>query len=357
MILSGRNASRREPAGFTLVELLVSTAIMLAIASVVVSVLASSRRASRLQPEVSDLQQRSRIASGLLYGNLVMAGAGPYQGTAAAKVGPLGRFFAPVLPYRAGRTESDPARGVFFRDDAVTIVYVPATAAQAVVGARLDPGADIVLALQPGCPYEDLACGFERGMTVLVFDGTTAWDAFEVIDVVGSALRVSHRGHDFTRPYAPGSTVVQAEWHTYYFDARQRQLRHYDGLHTDVPVVDNVAEVRFTYFGSADPPDEPKPEPGEENCVVDATGFPSLARLPSAEGSIVELAPAMLNDGGAGSVAWCGANGNVFDPDLLRIRRIGVRVRLQAGAEVRHAVPDAVILLDVTPRNLERVSR
>jgi prepilin-type N-terminal cleavage/methylation domain-containing protein len=357
MMPSERDGSMRERAGFTLVELLVSTAIMLTIASVVVSLVRSAHGASRLQPELSDLQQRSRIASSALYRDLVMAGAGPYQGLDAARVGPLGRFFAPVLPYRAGRRDSDPARGMFFREDAVTIVYVPATAAQATLGARLDPASDIVLTLQPGCPSADLACGFERGMTVLVFDGTTAWDAFEVVDVVGSALQVAHRGHDFARPYGPGSTVVQGEWHTYYFDAAQQQLRHYDGLHTDVPMIDNVADLRFTYFGTAGPPVEPKPEPGVENCVIDADGLPKLAPLPSAGGSIVELDPGMLQDGGAGSVAWCGANGNVFDPDLLRIRRVRARVRFQAGADVRQAIPDQEIVLDVTPRNLERVSR
>jgi prepilin-type N-terminal cleavage/methylation domain-containing protein len=344
-------------AGFTLVELLVSTAIMLTIASVVVSLLGPARRASRLQPEVSDLQQRLRVASGLLYSDLLMAGAGSYHGADGARMGPLGLYFAPVLPYRAGRTSADPARGVFFRDDAVTIVYVPATAAQAVTGASMSPGADIVVELQPGCPEADAACGFEKGMTVLLFDGTTAWDAFEVIDVVGPALRVTHRGHDFTRPYPAGSTVVQAEWHTYYFDPAQHQLRHYDGLHTDVPVVDNVADVRFAYFGTPIPPLAPKPEPGEENCLFDSSGLPTLLRLPSVDGSLVELMPSMLSDGGPGAVAWCGANGNVFDPDLFRVRRVRVRVRLQAGVDVRPAIPDAEIVLDVTPRNLERVSR
>jgi prepilin-type N-terminal cleavage/methylation domain-containing protein len=355
---SGRDhASGLEQAGFTLVELLVSTAIMLTIASVVVSLLGSARRTSRLQPEVSDLQQRLRVAYGLLYGDLVMAGAGPYHGADGARMGPLVQYFAPVLPYRAGRTGSDPARGVFFREDAVTIVYVPSTSAQAVIGARMDPGADIVLDLQPGCPQGDAACGFEKGMTVLLFDGTTAWDAFEVIEVLGSALRVTHRGYDFTRPYPPGSTVVEAEWHTYYFDAAQHQLRHYDGLHTDVPVVDNVADVRFTYFGTTVPPVEPRPGRGEENCLTDRAGLQALAPLPSVDGSLVELTPGMMSDGGPGAVAWCGANGNIFDPDLLRVRRLHVRIRLQAGADVRQAVADTEIVLDVTPRNLERVSR
>jgi prepilin-type N-terminal cleavage/methylation domain-containing protein len=350
-------APRIVHAGFTLVELLVSTAIMLTIASVVVSLLGPARRASRLQPEVSDLQQRLRVASGLLYRDLIMAGAGIFHGGDAARLGPLHQFFAPVLPYRGGRTGSDPARGVFFREDAVTVVYVPSTAAQAITGAPVAAGTDIVLDLQPGCPHSDAACGFAKGMTVLVFDSTTAWDAFEIDDVVGSALQVTHRGHDFTRTYPAGSTVVQAEWHTYYFDAAQRQLRHYDGLHTDLPVVDNVAAVRFTYFGTAAPPLEPRPQPGEENCLIDRTGLPMLARLPSADGSLVELAHGTLIDGGPGAVAWCGANGNVFDPDLFRIRRVRVGIRLQTGGDVRLAIPDTEIVMDVTPRNLERVLR
>jgi hypothetical protein len=246
---------------------------------------------------------------------------------------------------------------VFFREDAVTIVSVPATAAQAVTTAPLDAASDIVLGTQAGCPVADAACGFETGMTVLVFDGTTAWEAFEVTDVAGPTLRVTHRGQEFTRAFPPGSAVVQADWHTYYHDATQHQLRHYDGLHTDVPVVDNVADVRFMYFGVADPPAEPKPDAGNENCLFDRAGLPVLTRLPTADGSLVELTPAMLSDGGSGPVTWCGADGNVFDPDLLRIRRVRVRIRLRASADVRQTVQDTGVVLDVTPRNLERLSR
>ncbi|MGH9315268.1 MAG: PilW family protein [Vicinamibacterales bacterium] len=348
-------AASTAQAGYTLVEVLVSTAVMLAVGSAVVSLLGPAHRASRLQPEVSDLQQRLRVAAGMLYKDLVMAGAGLYQGGEGARTGPLAQFFAPILPYRAGRMGSDPARGVFHRDDAVTIVYVPATAAQSTIGERVDASSDVVVRSQPGCPQDDGGCGFEPGMSILLFDDTTAWDAFEVTEVQGSALRVTHRGQNFTRPYEPGATVVQAEWHTYYFDAAQHQLRHYDGLHTDVPIVDNVAGLHFTYFGTPDPPAGPMPEPGQENCAIDRAGLPSLLPLPSAGRSLVELSPAILTDGGPGAVRWCGANGNVFDPDLLRVRSVRVRIRMRAGSEARGAVPDGEIVFDVTPRNLAHV--
>jgi prepilin-type N-terminal cleavage/methylation domain-containing protein len=336
--------------GFTLVEVLVSTAIILAIASAAASLFGPAHRAARLQPEISDVQQRLRVAVGMLYADLVMAGAGLHQGPETTRSGPLTQFLAPVLPYRAGRVSSDPARGVFYREDAVTILYVPATAAQSTIAARVDGASNVVVASQPGCPDGDGGCGFDRGMSMLLFDGSTAWDGFEVVDVQGSTLSVTHRGQTFARGYETGSTIAAVEWHTYYFDAAQQQLRHYDGLHTDVPLADNVAAVQFTYFGTADPPAAPRPGPGQDNCVIDAAGVPRLPSLTPAGESLVELSPTILVDGGPGG--WCGANDNIFDPDLLRIRRVRVRIVVQAGPGARGVVPDGEIVFDVAPRNL-----
>jgi hypothetical protein len=340
--------------GYTLLELLVSTAITLTIGAAVVALLGPAHRASRLQPEVSDLQQRLRVAAALLHRDLAMAGAGPYQGAAGARIGSLARFFAPILPYRAGRPDHDPAHGVFYRDAAVTIVYVPATAAQSTTSDRLQVPVEVHIAPQPGCPEDDGRCGFEEGMSIVIFDGSTAWDSFAVEHVAGASLRTRHRGLEFTRPYDPGATVAEAEWHTYYFDAAQRQLRRSDGLNTDVPIADNVAGLRFTYFGTRDPPAWPRPEPGEENCVIDAAGAPKLPVLAGGQ-RLVELNPEILSDGGPGSVGWCGANGNLFDPDLLRIRRVRVRIRMTAGPTARGSVPDAEVLFDVALRNMEQV--
>jgi hypothetical protein len=156
------------------------------------------------------------------------------------------------------------------------------------------------------------------------------------------------------------------ELHTYYFDPAGRQLRHYDGAQTDVPVVDNVVAVAFEYFGDPQPPTAPKPPPGVANCLYDAGGdpIPGLAVLAADDNTLARLPLESFTDG-----PWCGEGGTMFDADLLRVRRVRVALRLQApsiglrggGADYavsgvsRRAlasVPDYSIVFDVSPRNL-----
>ena len=76
------------------------------------------------------MQQRMRVSTDMIYKDLVMTGAGPYQG---ATTGSLINFFAPILPYRAGQVDNDPLSGVYYRPDAITLVYVPNTCAQTTI--------------------------------------------------------------------------------------------------------------------------------------------------------------------------------------------------------------------------------
>jgi hypothetical protein len=80
---------------------------------------------------------------------------------------------------------------------------------------------------------------------------------------------------------------------------------------------------------------------------------------------LIELTSDMLTDG-----PWCGMGDTQYDADLLRVRRMRVSVRLQAGdAAVRGTdrarfanpgsarrsalfVPDVTVEIDVAPRNL-----
>src|SRR5437879_3680891 len=108
----------RNDAGFSLVEVLVATAIMLTITGGIFSVLNPSSDMFKAQPEVVDMQQRIRIGVDTLTRDLMMAGAGAYSGSQS---GSLAGFFAPILPSRQG---SDPllddGPGVF-KTDAITM--------------------------------------------------------------------------------------------------------------------------------------------------------------------------------------------------------------------------------------------
>ena len=96
-----------------------------------------------------------------------MAGGGAYIGRLA---GPLNYFFAPVLPFRDGVINADPAGT--FKTDAITLMYVPSTAfadQHQPAGIWTRP-ALLTVNAEPGCPQNDGLCGFEQGMNVLIYD-------------------------------------------------------------------------------------------------------------------------------------------------------------------------------------------
>ena len=218
----------------------------------------------------------------------------------------------------------------------------------------------------PNCPIGRDLCGLQAGATALVFDGAGAFDFFKLTGVRAPVADLLHLGSPAGPAYSTDASIVEAELHTYYFDASQRQLRHYDGDRTDVPVVDNVVSLEFEYFGEPAPPTAPKPAIGIANCLYDAAGSPvaGLAWLPTAGASLAPLPLTMLSDG-----PWCGAGGNVFDADLLRIRQVRLKLRIQAALaglrgtgteylvpglsrDARRLLPDYRLTIDISPRNL-----
>lgn len=222
--------------------------------------------------------------------------------------GPLATSEAPVLPYRRGLVGDDPAANVFYRPDTITLRYIASTADQSAIAS-----------------------------------------------------------------------------HTYYLRADAAsgafQLMHYDGARGDFPVIDNVLLLAFEYFGAAQPPlsipppglaVDPNPDdeyPAGENCLfirVDGEPAPRLAAL-AAGPATVRLDASMLTDG-----PWCpdALSVNRFDADLLRVVRVGVRLRVQTGQPALRGpagpgfarggtarapqrwVPDAEVRFTVAPRNL-----
>ena len=360
--------TRRHDSGFSLVELLVSMTIMLVVTGAIFWLVDPGQSIARAQPEAADIQQRLRASADIIEKDLIMAGAGTYSGSIA---GSLANFFPPILPRRLGATFTDPSMSFF--SDRITISYVPNTAAQTNVRDPMpQPSSEIKVDPQPGCPYTDQLCGFKEGMRVIIFDDTGAFDFFTITQVQTDSLHLQHRppNPDFSKRYTPDehARIAMVETHIYYLDPAGVRLRHNDGWMTDLPIADNTVALEFRYFGDPNPPLLPRPLTGMSNCILDAAGNPKLPTLPSGGQSLIELTPAMLTDGPV-----CGLPPNEFDADLYRVKKVSVRLRMQAGqAELRgrnpagltlfqnpgssssgyRYLPDFEMTYEVAPRNL-----
>ena len=398
---------RTSRAGFTLVEMLVATLIMVAVTGAIFSVMNPAQGTYQTQPEVSDMQQRMRIGVDSLTKDIIMAGAGTYMG---ANAGALYNYFAPIMPYRSGDTNSDPSKGVFYRADTISLMYVPPTSAQTGVNKAMGNGnsQELDVDAQPQCGTDkhDALCGFKAGMHVLIMEIDGTWDFTTITNVQDEALHLQHSGK-LSGGYSSGSAMItEVAAHTYYLKSDDAsgtyQLMHYDGASTDLPIVDNVVKLNFQYFGDPQPPTlvpgkslcvagvkgpfttyGPKPPclatagtggyAQGENCVfkvVNGLQVPRLDVLGAGGVGQVELTQAQLTDG-----PWCpGADSTNyptrFDADLFRIRRVKATMRVQsavaalrgpAGVLFAHGgtslggnklAPDQEIQFSVTPRNM-----
>jgi hypothetical protein len=402
--------------GFTITELIVAMLVSMMVCGSLAVLAGDARMMFRVQPETADLLQRARVGHALLLDELSVAGAGLQTGREPQ---PLVRWIPPVLPYAravTGTGGSD-ADGQAFRDR-ITLLGVPDNAPQASVdggGATTGGGAEsgggatttggatpagggggpaasggaasggaassgaaatggaaatadvIPLARGPACGgAADATCGFAEGQRVLLFDSSPAFDIATVqavspftLQLVPSSVSKGYRAADDAR-------VAVANVTTFSFDAARRQLRRSTADGIDVPALDDVVELSFRYFADPYPPEGPRPPPGESNCLFEASGVTRLPVLAADDGSLIELPPAAFTDG-----PFCGTSPYRFDADLYRIRRVHVRLRLQAAsASLRgrdpllfrlpgHAsspgmrIPDMVVEFDIAPRNLQ----
>jgi hypothetical protein len=379
----------------TLSELLVASGLSVALMAAAGAVVTRAQLAFRVQPEVADVQQRVRVGAQAMARDLLMAGAGPVS---TALAGPLVLRLPPVAPYRRGQID-DARAGVFHRPAVLSLLYVPDTRAEADILHTAAAGRDLLVDPAPNCGafVHERVCGFAVGMRVMLFDARGAFDLGTVIDVIGDQLRVQHGGA-LSSTYNGRAVIAEVVAPTYFLKpdpaTGASQLMRYDGFRTERPMVDNVVGLQLELFGDPRPPrmlpapeeDDPRrpstsygPAPPVdgvdddrdawaegENCVFVPGPTPRLPVL-GAGLSPVRLDPAALRDG-----PWCpdALQGSRFDADLLRVRRVRLRLRVQAavaamrgpagplfsrGGTSRSAdfyVPDQQIVLDMTPRNL-----
>jgi prepilin-type N-terminal cleavage/methylation domain-containing protein len=397
----GGDPARRPEAGFSLLEMLIATALFVVVTGAVFTLVSPATGAHRARSEAADTQQRLRVAVEAIRRDLVMAGAGTYAGAA---VGSLVRVFAPIVPHAVGPL----VPGSPDRPDAsaITITYVPQSASQARLRSEFRNGTLAAIEPVPGCPLgaANPVCGLEPSMRVGVFEAGGAHDIFTVASVEGGAVQLQHRDGGFATVYGRGASIAEVVSVTYHLNSRERRLYRYDGHRTNLPLVDDVVGLRFEYFGEPTPPVllkpvtdpvgpwttyGPRPPPvgtdpaGDdwgpgENCVFRVVAGQHVSRLDDwlaggQPGTLVSMPLPALGDG-----PWCpgGATadglplGSRYDADLLRVRRVRVSLRVQAGsASLRGAdpswfthpgsarvadrmVPDQEVQFDVAPRNL-----
>lgn len=360
-----RRRARRPDAGFTVIELLISTGIMLVVTGAIFSLMTPAQGSAQGQPEVADMQQRMRVGTETLFKELMMAGAGPYQGDTT---GSLVGFFAPILPRRLGRTGADPTQGAeSVRTDAITLIYIPNSYSQTTISNTMPMVAEEVKVFdQSNCPRGRPLCGFEAGMGIIIFDTSGNFDTFTITEVQDEAGHLQHRQQNLNHLYTPGALITQIQSHTYYLDRATNKLMRYDGANEDIALVDDVVDLLFEYFGDPNPPLLPQPPPGQANCLYDAAqNYIGPAALTATDGSLVALTPAMLSDG-----PYCGSGPNEFDADLLRVRKVRVTLRVQAASRALRGsdtslfmnpgsaqggerfMPDYRLSFEVAPRNL-----
>ena len=165
-----------------------------------------------------------RVGSDALFKELMMAGAGPYSATGPDRCSTSSRRSCPA----DGTAGCGQPR--VYKSDTLTLTYIPNSYSQTSISQTMPPqSAELKVTYPPNCQVPRDLCGFEVGMTVLIFDDTGHFDTFTLTQVQNDAAHVQHRGQGLTYSYNAGSTITQAVSNTYYRNAATNQLMVYDG--------------------------------------------------------------------------------------------------------------------------------
>jgi type II secretory pathway pseudopilin PulG len=369
--------------GYTLLEVLVAASITVLMAAAIGGMAGRIQATFASEPEAADMQQRLRVSADALARDLLNAGAGS---SAKPQAGPLRGYIPAVVPYRLDAITPD-APGTF-RDDELTVIYVPTNATETTITSDLSTSPSMfTVSPGPGCMLAQPACGFNQGDTALVYDVNGNFETFVIASTSpnGGTMNASTTDGAPLVLHKAGSKIVKAVVRAYFLKfnqpSAQSQLASYTGSGSELPVADHVVGIRFDYFGDPLPPSGPPPPPSGvqttayppgENCAFtfDEHGsrVPRAADLSGATppGALVRLSRSQLSDG-----PWCpdASSANRFDLDLLRIRMVAVTVRVESALDsmrgpasalfrragtaidMKAALPDREITVKVSLRN------
>ena len=325
-----------RPHGFTLLELLVALTVCALLSGAIVGVIAPARAAFDSTPAALDLHQRARTGLDFLATTIRSAGTNV---SAAAALGTLGSAMPTVIPLLA-----DPATSGDGEFAGIVVVTVVPGGAQGLLAID-QPGANglLTLAPSPSCPQLPDVCGFTRGATAAIADGSGRFDLFEVASADASSRQVVPEAR-LTAAFPAGAVVVEVQ--TSRIELRSqadgsRSLSRMTAGGAVEPIIDGVLHAGIEPWGDASAPRlewdghtgwssyGPRPRiPDLETCVVTYQAGEPVSRLATfgEAATLVALRRADLEDG-----PWCpgGVDGDGYDADLFRLRRIDIWLRVE----------------------------
>jgi hypothetical protein len=346
-------ASAVAGTGFSLAECLAALFLFTFVLAMALPVLTAGAALVRTQPEVSDLDQQLRVASASIRRALDEAGAGTLPGALSSQFAGL----VPAVFPSALRVGGGDAPDVAL-PDRITLLSIRRTGWDVdLVTPMSSANALLQFATGPPCRIGDGECEFRTGEIALAFDRVGRFDAFRIRAVAPGLLDHDPLSHAYSP--ADAARVAPVTVRVFRFDAGRRQLRTGGGLGPEAPLLDDVEAFECRYFGVATPPLEPRPPLGSVSCLFDASGASRLAALAASAGDLVELPIDALADG-----PFCAeTGGRRYDADLLRIRRMVVRLVIRPAVQSTPATGVAgalstlgnqrEVIIDVTPRNLD----
>jgi hypothetical protein len=377
-----------QASGVTLVELLMATVVTLIALATVLAVALPWTDGVHVLGEAADVQQRARVAAASLTVAIQRAGAGSLVDQAAR----LPRAWPAVLPCRwtSGSPACSPTA------DAITVLGMVDGLQMRLAEDMASSAAPLAVSPVPGCASTAAACRFAAGDETVIADASGARDEFVVTGVSADGTLVTHVPAGFSRAYRAGAIVGRSSTEAFYArvdsETGALQLRSARGG-GDFPLLDALTGLAFEYFGDPAPPSvigfaggrvvvsygpEPPPAgqddpadvwPAGENCTFAATSMdhvPRLPHLPADADGLARLPLASLADGPWCPDAWSPSR---FDADLTRLRRVRIRLRLQAPSALTRGtdprlfsrpgsarravalVPDMEVIVDVALRN------
>lgn len=333
--------------GFTLIELVVACLVVMGVTAAVAAMAVPMRYAFERTLGAADLSTGSRATLERLMLDLREAGSGPAVGSKQFRLADVAAVAVPLLSIDDPRAAS-PGR-------AITVTRVARAAPQGLLLRPANAGTTTIQLDTSGrCSNDGPACGFEAGMAAIVFDDSRGVTVTVRAVRTGGFVEITPA---LSSGFAAGAVLAAVTTTTYGLrdeaDGSLRLVRVSPGG-AEQPVLQNVVGFEVLAHGQPVGPqltggDAPWPSYGPmvpgpldddlrdtwaagENCTTsrDADGQP-VARL-AALGPVAEPVPlttAMFTDG-----PWCADafDASRFDADLLRVRSIEIRLRVEAAS-------------------------